>query len=90
VLLLITIQRYGKKLQSQDFWHANTKKYKSDDYILEKRAIDIWKNDEFKINLLKKERNIDTIIVWESEWIKDKSILENALTQFILNIYGNH
>jgi hypothetical protein len=73
-----------------DFWHANPKKYKDDDYILEKRAIDIWKNDEFKLNLLKKERNIDTIIVWESEWIKNKSVLENKLTQYILDVYNNH
>jgi hypothetical protein len=35
-------------------------------------AEDIWKRDEYKKNLLKESRNIDTIVVWESDYLQDK------------------
>jgi hypothetical protein len=53
-----------------DFWHVDPIKYKSEDYILEKKASDIWENDKLKVQTLKTMRNIDTIIVWESDCAK--------------------
>lgn len=68
-----------------DFWHANPNKYKPDDFIFEKRASDIWKNDETKIQTLKSKRNIDTIIVWESDWANNKKETEKNLTNIIIS-----
>jgi len=64
-----------------DFWHANPKNYIESDLILNKKASDIWEHDSKKINFLKLERNIDCLIVWESDWkINKHNTIENILS----------
>lgn len=72
-----------------DFWHANPNIYNSDDIIFDKTASQIWQKDQKKIRLLKDERNIDTVIVWESQWTDDKIDIVDKMIKKILNIYDN-
>jgi hypothetical protein len=55
-----------------DLFHANPKVYKKDDcpnpFNKNLSAKEIWKNDKIRYNTLKKEKNINTIIVWQSEY----------------------
>ncbi len=73
-----------------DIWHANPNTYNSNDNIFEKKAHEIWEKDERKIKLLKENRNIDTITIWESEWKKDKINVEDNILKKILDIYDNN
>ena len=66
-----------------DIWHANPEKYKPEDIIFEKKAKDIWINDEKKIQTLKEKRDIDTIVIWESKWSKTKIETEKILMNLI-------
>ena len=61
-----------------DIWHANPNKYKKDDTVLftNKLASDIWDKDENKIKILKEHRNIDTLVIWETDWTKNKHDIE--------------
>lgn len=68
-----------------DIWHANPSKYKKDDIVFGKTASDIWDKDNRKISLLKTERDIETIVIWESDWIKNKIETEKELLEVILN-----
>jgi G:T-mismatch repair DNA endonuclease (very short patch repair protein) len=59
-----------------DYWHCNPTRY-SDSYVVKQTGLlasEIWDRDRKKQNCLKTERNINTIVVWESD---DK---EHALT----------
>lgn len=52
-----------------DYWHCNPSKY-SNEYVLTQRnqtAEEIWKHDKIKLECITRERNIQTIIVWESD-----------------------
>lgn len=50
-----------------DFYHANPKKYKFDDYIIRnQKAVDIWKYDKEVTNILTLEGYI-VIRLWESD-----------------------
>ena len=55
-----------------DMWHANPKKYKSDDIIpiVNKKAKDIWNYDFEKISTAL-SRNFRILKVWESDFIND-------------------
>jgi hypothetical protein len=72
-----------------DIWHANPKKYSSEDLIFERKASEIWKKDKEKIEALKEMRGIDTIVVWESDWIKNKLEVEKNLIDYINNRFEN-
>lgn len=72
-----------------DIWHANPNKYHSSDIIFEKKASDIWKNDKIKISSLKENRNIDTLIIWESDWIKNKIEVEDKILEKIIEKYDH-
>ena len=54
-----------------DAFHANPKIFKKDDHPhpFDKSITsnDIWNNDKNKIDLINKEHNISTIIIWESD-----------------------
>lgn len=72
--LNICIEYYG------NVWHANPKKYKFDDVPFsfkgdKKTAQEIWNDDKERIELLKKDFNIDTIVIWESDVISIQDIL---------------
>lgn len=67
--LKICIEYYGS------VWHANPKIFKFDDVPFSfkgsnKTSKEIWEEDKERIKLLKKDFDIDTIVVWED----DKSI----------------
>ena len=62
-----------------DYYHANPNKYPPDfkfpefshcDNILTSK--DIWEKDKTKIRLLRESRGIKTIVVWESNYYKNK------------------
>lgn len=56
-----------------DYWHCNPDLYKAN-YIHPHSdccAQQIWENDRKKIDLLKKERNIDTLVIWETDYLKE-------------------
>jgi G:T-mismatch repair DNA endonuclease (very short patch repair protein) len=72
----IAIEYFG------DYWHLNPKKYNESFYNsqLKSTAIDIWRKDKDRLNIIKKE--IKTIIViWESSLINE-SILEKTINEF--------
>ena len=62
-----------------DYWHCNPTQYPSNFYHKHSEflAEDIWKNDKNKIDILKKERNIDTLVIWESDYISDNKTTIN-------------
>lgn len=69
---------------NEDVFHANPAKYKKysrpNPFCKHLRAIDIWKNDNKKLAALKQERNIETLIIWESEYKTNKTaVIERAL-----------
>jgi hypothetical protein len=59
----IVIEFYG------NIWHANPKLFKENDIlpITNKKAKDIWLEDKNRIDKLKEEHDIDTIIIWEHD-----------------------
>lgn len=64
-----------------DYWHCNPKTFNENYYHnnVNKLAKDIWKEDQKKIDLLKKERDIDCLVVWESDFLhQPKKILEEC------------
>ena len=64
-----------------DYWHCNPKTFLENYYhsVANKLAREIWKDDQNKIDLLKKKRNIECLIIWESDFLQDpKKILEEC------------
>jgi hypothetical protein len=74
-----------------DHYHANPKLYNPNDTPTRKKGIletaqTIWDNDARKNQALKTERNIKTLVVWESDFISDpKNIIEKIKHE--LNLY---
>jgi hypothetical protein len=61
-----------------DYYHANPKKYKCDVHfnLCKKGGVtakDLWEKDEKKYHLLEKHHGIRTIVVWESDYYKNKN-----------------
>jgi hypothetical protein len=61
-----------------DYYHANPKKYKCDAHfnLCKKGGViakDLWEKDEKKYHLLEKYHGIKTIVVWESDYYKNKN-----------------
>jgi len=75
--LNLIIEFYG------DYWHANPEKYKHDEQINGKEVSMIWYNDEMRIAKIKAEHNLETIIVWQHEYKKDKTNLFKRLDTLI-------
>ena len=64
-----------------DFWHCNPEVFNSDDIhrVKNKKASDIWKIDEDKINSIK-NIGYDILVIWESEYPKNpKEVLEKCI-----------
>jgi hypothetical protein len=70
-----------------DVFHANPAKYKKNSrpnpFCKHLKAIDIWKQDSKKIAALKQERNIDTLVVWESEYKTNKDATLKQALEFL-------
>ena len=66
-----------------DYWHCNPKKYKYD-YLNKKKgktAKEIWDYDNDKLYLAKKNGyNIE--VIWESDYKKDKKIINNLIKDY--------
>lgn len=70
-----------------DFFHANPIKYNADDIIINcKTASMIWKHDEEKIELAKRN-GYDVLVVWSSEWLNDKQSVLEKCKKFIYEEY---
>jgi len=69
-----------------DYWHCNPKKY-SENYenkIVGKTAIEIWKNDDRKIEFLK-NKGYDVFVAWEKEYKKTPGIVLENILRFVNN-----
>ena len=66
-----------------DYWHANPKIYNKTDLIRGTPASDIWKKDSIKINEATK-LGYRTLIVWESDFIKNKQAIVEETAKWIL------
>lgn len=76
----IVIEYYG------DFWHANPRKFKPDDWIklIGMSAKDKWEKDR-KRNLGLRSLGYNIIIVWESEWMNDRTRVLEKFKAFMSN-----
>jgi hypothetical protein len=74
-----------------DIFHANPKFFNKDDapnpFHRNLTSKDIWNNEKIRIDVLKKEHNIDTIVVWESD-VKTLNI-EEFINNIIKKYNGN-
>lgn len=67
-----------------DFWHMNPNIY-NENYInpiTNKVAKDVWRYDENKINCAI-EHGYDVMVIWESDYYKDKDKTINSILKFI-------
>ena len=71
-----------------DDYHGNPKKYKSDDFPNPFRkdltAKDIWEKDNKKI-LIAKNNGFKILVVWDSEYKKNKEEIINKCKEFLRN-----
>lgn len=67
-----------------DYWHANPEKYQKTDIIHGETAENIRNKDKDKINLAEK-RGFSVMIVWHSDYIKDKQNIEEKCNEFLYN-----
>lgn len=75
----VIIEFYG------DYWHANPLFYNNTDMIKSRQASEIWREDENRIQSIKEYTKCSIIIVWESDYKKNKfNVIEN-----IVNILEN-
>lgn len=69
-----------------DDYHANPKKYLAEDnpnpFRRELTAKEIWDKDKIKIELAKTE-GLETLVVWDSEYKKDKQEIINKCLEFL-------
>lgn len=68
-----------------DYWHCNPARYPNNFYHKQSGLLaeDIWQNDKTKVNVLKKERNIDILVIWESNYISDKEKTINRCIRWL-------
>lgn len=70
-----------------DVFHANPKKFKHDDKpnpFSNELSSDIWKKDEEKLSLLKKDHDIDIIVIWESDLPSIKKLIKEIYGKYML------
>lgn len=73
-----------------DHYHGNPKLYRPNDFLSGKgctkiRAKDKWILDQEKIDLLKRVRNFDTIVVWELDYRKSKENVIERILNYVKN-----
>lgn len=71
-----------------DHYHGNPKIYRPDDYLKGRgcrniKAKEKWESDEKKINALKLEKGIDTIVVWESDYKNDPEQVIKRISDYV-------
>lgn len=69
-----------------DFWHCNPEKYDENHIhkITNKTASEIWEYDKIKKNFIKKEIGFDVLVIWESDYKKDKDKTIQKCLDFLL------
>lgn len=69
-----------------DFWHANPRKYKSEDILNigknGKTAKEIWDKDKLKIDYYNKE-GMKNLVLWEYDIIKETQKTEKKICEFL-------
>lgn len=73
-----------------DHYHGNPLIYKPEDKLFGRgvgkyTAMDMWKKDDLKIKALQEERNIDVIVIWESEFDKDPQKVLEKIYEYCSN-----
>ena len=68
-----------------DYWHCNPSQYPNNFYHKHSGLLaeDIWENSKTKIEILKKERNIDALVIWESEYISNNETIINRCVEWL-------
>lgn len=66
-----------------DYWHANPKKYESNDILRNTIVKEIWNTDKERIDFLKQQYKVDTIIIWESDYKKNKNLVIKQIMEII-------
>jgi hypothetical protein len=74
-----------------DHYHGNPILYMPNDTLNGRgctniKAKDKWKSDSTKIRALKEERNIDTVVVWESDYINDRIATVKKIKDYVKQI----
>ena len=75
-----------------DFWHANPELFGENDIhrISGMTAKEIWKNDERREKIARKALNLKKyIVVWERDYVRDKSETVKKLVEEIYEVYKN-
>lgn len=71
-----------------DYWHANPKKYQSNDVITwsmgKMTAQQVWNRDEFKRQLAI-SFGYDLFVVWESDWKQCRTTVEQGMMNYLSN-----
>lgn len=66
-----------------DFFHANPNMYKSTDFIFKNiTAQNIWDKESIRLKLFK-NKGYDILIIWESEYMKDKNTIIDKCYRFL-------
>jgi len=69
-----------------DFWHANPKQYKKNEILTHPNnhviAEELWDNDKKRIDWLE-SHGYEVLIIWESDYKKDKEQIINICINFI-------
>ena len=68
-----------------DFWHANPIIYDDKFYhpLVKKTSKEIWNSDDFKNNLIKKERGYDVCVIWEKEYRENAEKCLEKIKKFL-------
>lgn len=84
ILKILREEGIIRKRDNGDYWHCNPKIYQPDYFNKKKNlfASDIWKYDQFKLELIKKS-GYNLEVIWESDFLDDNKIISNILNKYV-------
>lgn len=73
-----------------DYWHCNPNLYNKDDTVSinnkKYNVVDIWMKDKYRIDYLLENYQIQTIVVWESDYLENKqTCIDNIINNLLYN-----
>ena len=73
-----------------DYWHCNPNLYNKDDTVSinnkKYNVVDIWMKDKCRIDYLLENYQIQTIVVWESDYLENKqTCIDNIINNLLYN-----
>lgn len=76
--------RFGNKLIEFNgtFWHADPRKYKSDDIIRKTKVSDIWERDKTKTKVAE-DNGYDLLVIWESDFKSNQTDTISKCLEFL-------